>query len=76
MSMLVVTYFSARGVSNCCTKFTTNAVLWPVFIFFLVLFWILALLFLVTSLAGADFCMQPDEIVQALMYRYQDMVSR
>ncbi|KAL7540001.1 hypothetical protein ACHAXR_010807 [Thalassiosira sp. AJA248-18] len=73
ISMLLVTYFSTKGVSNCCTKFATNAILWPIFIFFLVLFWILSLLFLVTSLAGSDFCVKPDEIVEGLLYQYKEL---
>jgi len=69
--MLVVTYFSAKGVENCCTKLVTFALLWPVFVFFLILFWIFALLFLVTSLAGSDFCVKPDQIVEGLLNRYK-----
>mmetsp|Transcript_24741 Transcript_24741/g.45497 ORF Transcript_24741/g.45497 Transcript_24741/m.45497 type:complete len:575 (+) Transcript_24741:159-1883(+) len=75
VAMLVVTYFSAKGVSNCCTKFTTNAILWPVFIFFLVLAWIFALLFLVTSLAGSDFCVKPDQIVEGVLRQYEDQFN-
>mmetsp|Transcript_26046 Transcript_26046/g.54973 ORF Transcript_26046/g.54973 Transcript_26046/m.54973 type:complete len:464 (+) Transcript_26046:85-1476(+) len=71
VAMLVVTYFSARGVNNCCTKITTHAILWPVFIFFLVLAWIFALLFLVVSLAGSDFCIKPDKIVEGALREYQ-----
>ena len=62
VSMLVVTYFSAKNVTNCCTRVTTNAIIWPVFIFFLVLFWIFSLLGLVTSLSSSDFCVQPDQV--------------
>lgn len=72
MAMLIVTYFSAKGVSNCCTKFTTNAILWPIFVFFLLLFWIFSLLALVTSLAGADFCVKPDAIVEDVLTHFQD----
>jgi len=75
ISMLVVTFFSARGVSNCCTKFTTNAILWPVFTFFLILFWIFALLFLVMSLAGSDFCIKPDVIVETTIRHFQDQFN-
>lgn len=49
-----------------------SAVLWPVFTFFLILFWIMALLFLVTSISGSDFCIKPDAIVQSGLYYYQD----
>lgn len=72
LAMLVMTYFSAKGVENCCTKLLTYGLLWPVFIFFLILFWIFALLFLVTSLAGSDFCVKPDQIVEGLLRQYQD----
>ena len=71
--MLAGVFFSAKGFSNCFTRFITNAVLWPVFIFFLILFWAFATLFLVASLAGADFCVQPDEYVQAILNRNKDM---
>ncbi len=39
------------------------AMLWPVFNFLLILFFIFALLFLVMSLAGADFCYDPDNLM-------------
>ena len=70
--MITGVFFSAKGHSNCFTRFITNAVLWPVFIFFLILFWAFATLFLVASLAGADFCVQPDEYMQAVLNRNQD----
>ena len=73
--MLVVVFFAARGVENCFTKIVTHALLWPIFSFCLVLFWIFALLFLVTSLAGSDFCVKPDEIVEGLLYQYKERVS-
>ena len=38
------------------------AMLWPVFNILLILFFILALLFLATSLAGADVCYDPDKL--------------
>lgn len=72
LAMLVMTYFSAKGVENCCTKLLTYGLLWPFFIFFLILFWIFALLFLVTSLAGSDFCVKPDQIVEGILREYQD----
>ena len=43
------------------------AMLWPIFLFFLIVFLIFALLFLVASLSGADFCVSPDEIVQSYL---------
>lgn len=75
LAMLGQTYFSAKGVSNCCTKFITNAILWPVFSFFLVLAWIFATLFLVTSLAGSDFCVKPDVVVEGILRKHQDKFS-
>jgi len=72
LAMLVVAYFSARGVSNGCTKFTTHAILWPVFVFFLLSAWLFSLLFLVASLAGSDFCVDPDEIVDDFLRQHQD----
>jgi hypothetical protein len=39
------------------------AMLWPVFNFLLILFFIFALLFLVSSIAGADFCYDPDTLM-------------
>lgn len=69
LAMLAVSFFSAKNIENCCTKTITYALIWPVFIFFLVLFWIFALLFLVTSLAGADFCVKPDQVVEEFLIR-------
>jgi len=62
-AMLIVTFFSWKEVSNQCTQLTTYAMLWPVFNFLLILFFIFALLFLVTSLASADFCYDPDTLM-------------
>lgn len=62
VGMLIVTYFSAKNVTNCCTRVTTNAIIWPIFIFFLLLFWIFSLMGLVTSLSSSDFCVQPDQV--------------
>jgi len=72
ISMLVVVFFAARGVENCFTKIVTHALLWPIFSFCLVLFWIFALLFLVTSLAGSDFCVKPDQVVEGMLLQYKD----
>jgi len=71
VSMLVVTYFSARGISNCFTRFSTNVILWPVFSIFLVLAWIFTLVFLVTSLAGSDFCVEPDKILEDFLRQFE-----
>lgn len=73
VSMLVVMIFSARGVTNCCTRFATHAILWPVFVFMLVLFWMFALLFLVASLAGSDFCVEPDQVVEWILVQKEDL---
>lgn len=75
LAMLVVTYFSARDISNGCTKLVTNAILWPVFVFFLLFAWIFSLLFLVTSLAGSDFCYDPDRIVNGFLEKHQDQFN-
>ena len=48
------------------------AIIWPVFIFFLILFWIFALVFLVTSLSGSDFCVKPDQVVEGTLEQYKD----
>ena len=45
-----------------------NAILWPIFIFFLIVFWIFALVFLVTSISGADFCVKPGKPAFVLFY--------
>jgi len=72
LSMLAVTAFSMKGVSNCCTKMITHAILWPIFVFFLLLAWIFATLFLVLSLAGSDFCMKPDVFAASFLVQNQD----
>lgn len=71
--MLVGVFFAWKGISNCLTKFIQFALLWPLFIFFLILSWIFATLFLVFSLAGADFCVSPDQYVQAILDKDADM---
>lgn len=48
------------------------AILWPLFIFFLVLSWIFATVFLVASLAGADFCFSPDKYVEDVLNSMED----
>lgn len=48
--------FSVAGISNAFTKCITAAVIWPIFTLLLVLSWILCTVFLIASLAGADFC--------------------
>jgi len=73
LTMLIMTFFSAKGIETCCTKFLTYGLLWPLFIFFLVLFWMFTLLFLVASLVGADFCVKPDVLVEDLFRQYQDL---
>jgi len=70
--MLVGVVFSIYGVSNCLTCCIRNAVVWPLFTLLLVLSWILATLFLVLSVSGADFCISPDKHVQALLNRNED----
>lgn len=74
-TMLAVTVLSARGISNCFTKCVTCALIWPVFVFFLVLSWIFATLFLVFSLAGSDFCFKPDQMVTTLLNNNKDMFN-
>lgn len=74
-TMLAVTIFSARGISNCFTKCVTCALIWPVFVFFLVLSWIFATLFLVFSLAGSDFCFKPDQMVTTVLNNNKDMFN-
>ncbi|KAL7531419.1 hypothetical protein ACHAXR_004030 [Thalassiosira sp. AJA248-18] len=67
VAMLVGAFFAWKGVFNCFTKCIQYTVIWPLFIFFLVLSWIFATLFLVVSMGGADFCFSPDQHVQALL---------
>ena len=48
--------FSVAGISNGFTKCITAALIWPIFTLLLMLSWILCTVFLIASLAGADFC--------------------
>lgn len=73
VAMLVGVFFACKGVSNCVTKCMQYAILWPLFVFFLVLSWIFATLFLVFSLAGSDFCVSPDQNVQTFLDSNEDM---
>eukprot|EP00804_Cyclotella_cryptica_P028321 CCRYP_013192-RB/>CCRYP_013192-RB protein AED:0.02 eAED:0.02 QI:242/1/1/1/1/0.8/5/1102/393 len=54
--MLAEVVFASLGISNVCTRCITNAVIWPIFTLLLILAWILSTVFLISSLAGADFC--------------------
>lgn len=67
VAMLVGVFFASKGISNCFTKLIQYTIIWPLFVFFLLLSWIFATLFLIASLAGADFCISPDKHVQAIL---------
>lgn len=71
-AMLVGVFFAWKGINNCFTIAIRYAIIWPLFIFVLILSWIFATLFLVASLAGADFCISPDQYVQSLLNRNAD----
>ncbi|KAL7551454.1 hypothetical protein ACHAWF_014641 [Thalassiosira exigua] len=73
MAMIVGVYFACRGISNGFTKCIQYAIIWPMHIFLLLLSWILATLFLILSLAGADFCVSPDQHVKALLDKNEDL---
>lgn len=64
LCMLAGVFFAWKGLSNCFTRCIQYAIIWPLFVLLLVLNWIFATLFLVLSLAGADFCVSPDQITQ------------
>jgi len=72
IAMLGGVFAAWKGISNCFTKCIQYALIWPLFVFFLVLCWIFATLFLIFSLAGADFCITPDLNVQGLLNRNSD----
>ena len=72
-AMLAAVFFAIKGWENTFTRIIKGALLWPFFIFFLLLSWIFATLFLVFSLAGADFCIDPDGYVQILLDQSEDM---
>ena len=72
MAMLVGVFMAYKGWQNCLTTCVKNALIWPLFIFFLILSWLFATLFLVASLAGADFCFSPDEYVQTILTQNED----
>jgi hypothetical protein len=73
VAMLTGAFFAYKKWENFFTKCIKNALLWPAFIFFLVLSWIFATLFLVFSLAGADFCVSPDEYVETVLNQNEGM---
>lgn len=54
--MLSEVVFASLNISNCFTRCITNAVIWPIFTLLLILAWISSTVFLISSLAGADFC--------------------
>jgi len=73
VAMMIGVWFSAKNVSNCLTKCIARAIMWPLFIFFLVLSWIFATVFLVAQLAGADFCIRPDDYVTEFLEQNSDL---
>ena len=73
VAILTGACFAWKGVSNTFTKCIQYALIWPLFIFFLVLSWIFATLFLAAGLAGADFCVTPDKYVEDFLYAHEDM---
>jgi len=70
--MLVGAYLAYRGISNRITTCVRRAMIWPVFVVMLTLSWIFATLFLSASLAGADFCIDPDAYVQVLLNEHSE----
>lgn len=75
LAMLVGVFFSIKGISNCFTRFFANAIMLPLFTFFLVLSWIITTLFLAVSLSGSDFCVAPDDVIIALLVDYKHLFS-
>eukprot|EP00804_Cyclotella_cryptica_P028320 CCRYP_013192-RC/>CCRYP_013192-RC protein AED:0.03 eAED:0.03 QI:643/1/1/1/1/1/6/298/517 len=69
--MLAEVVFASLGISNVCTRCITNAVIWPIFTLLLILAWILSTVFLISSLAGADFCVAPDAYTISVVERYK-----
>lgn len=72
LAMIASVILVWRGYGNCFTRCIRNAFIWPLFVFFLVMSWIFATLFLVLSLGGADFCISPDEHVQTVLSQRED----
>jgi len=72
LCMLVGVLFATYDLSNCLTCCMRNAIIWPCFTVLLLLSWILATLFLILSLGGADFCVAPDSHVQAILNQNAD----
>ena len=72
MAMIASVILVWRGYDNCFTRCIKNLAIWPLFVFFLVMSWIFATLFLVLSLGGADFCISPDEHVQTVLSQRGD----
>lgn len=69
IAMIAGVFFAWKGIQNGFTKCIQYAIIWPIFVLILVLSWVFAMLFLVTSIAGSDFCMDPDAHVQAILER-------
>ena len=73
VAMMGGVFFAWKGVSNTFTKCIQYALIWPLFIFSLVVSWIFATLFLAAGLAGSDFCVDPDKYVEDFLYAHEDM---
>ncbi len=72
IAMIVGVFFAWNGLSNCFTKCIQYALIWPLFVVILILSWVFAMLFLSASLAGADFCIDPDTIVQTYLNNHSE----
>lgn len=71
--MMTGVLFAWKGISNALTKCIQYALIWPLFIFSLILSWIFATLFLAAGLAGSDFCVDPDQYVEKFLYAHEEM---
>lgn len=72
IAMIVGVFFAWKGLSNCFTKCIQYVLIWPLFILVLILSWIFAMLFLSASLAGSDFCINPDEHIESYFESHKE----
>jgi len=55
-----------------CLRSSTNTIILPLFIIFLLLSWLFASLTLIAAIAGADFCIMPDAHVMSVVDSFKE----
>lgn len=75
LSLMIACALAWIGRQNFFSKFVRNAIVIPVFVVLLILFWMFSTLALMGAMAGADFCAVPDESTVSIILKKEDNFS-